>query len=231
MTAARDAYFGRAAAQRPEAAADGTRKRLLVRAAIATAMMALLLAGLELFDDDGDRPSDPAPVPLTDAGPTTSAPSGEAQREAPVVSAVDDAPAAAGTIVAAPTETGAPAATGGDAVPLVAASVNEAAPVAPEPASPPPEAAEAQPPAPPPTPAAADAPALGPGYIVQLGVFAAPANAESLRNELAAQGYPAHVQSRVVLGPFADLKAAKRAEERLRRERKLGGIIVAPRKP
>ena len=230
MTAARDAYFGRAAAQLPEAAADGTRKRLLVRAAVATAMMALLLAGLELFD--GDRPSDPAPVPLTDAGPTTSAaPSGDAAREAPAVPAVADAPAAAGTIVAATPETGAPAAAVGDAVPLVAASVNEAAPVAPEPASPPPEAAEAQPPAPPPTPAAADVPALGPGYIVQLGVFAAPANAESLRNELAAQGYPAHVQSRVVLGPFADLKAAKRAEERLRRERKLGGIIVAPRKP
>jgi len=81
-------------------------------------------------------------------------------------------------------------------------------------------------------PAAADsARALARGYIVQLGVFADPGNADSLSRELAAQGYPARLQSRVVLGPFPDRQAAKAAAESLRRERALDGIIVPPPKP
>ena len=89
------------------------------------------------------------------------------------------------------------------------------------------------------TPSGAPAPAAPPvsasalarGFVVQLGVFSDAANADALSRELSAQGYPAHLQSRVVLGPFADRQAAKAAEERLRRERRLEGIIVSPRKP
>ncbi len=78
---------------------------------------------------------------------------------------------------------------------------------------------------------AASARALAQGYIVQLGVFGDPDNAAILSRELAARGYPAHLQSRVVLGPFPDRQAAKAAAERLRGERKLEGIVVPPRKP
>lgn len=82
-----------------------------------------------------------------------------------------------------------------------------------------------------PAPPSTSARALARGYVVQLGVFGDPDNAAMLGRELAAQGYPAHLQSRVVLGPFPDRQAAKAAAERLRRERKLEGIVVPPRNP
>lgn len=72
---------------------------------------------------------------------------------------------------------------------------------------------------------------LGDGYLIQLGVFGAQANAESLRAELAARGLPAHIESRVVLGPFSSREAAEAAQARLRRDRQAEGLIVPPRKP
>lgn len=71
----------------------------------------------------------------------------------------------------------------------------------------------------------------GPGYMLQLGVFGDPSNADSLRDELDGVGFPAHVQSRVVIGPYPDRKAAQAAHDKLRRERKLEGMIIPPRKP
>jgi DedD protein len=71
----------------------------------------------------------------------------------------------------------------------------------------------------------------GPGYMLQLGVFGDPSNADSLRDELDGVGFPAHVQSRVVIGPYADRKAAQAAHDKLRQERKLEGMIIPPRKP
>lgn len=108
---------------------------------------------------------------------------------------------------------------GGTAAPASGPLVNEKQPAAAVPsaglATPPPGAARA----------------LAQGYIVQLGVFGDPDNAAVLSRELAAQGYPAHLQSRVVLGPFPDRQAAKAAAARLRGERKFEGIVVPPRKP
>jgi DedD protein len=80
-----------------------------------------------------------------------------------------------------------------------------------------------------PRPSVAPAP-LGRGYMVQLGVFSELDNALRLRDELAAQGYPANVQSRVVLGPFSDRQAAASAQARVRGERRIDGVIVPPRK-
>lgn len=74
-------------------------------------------------------------------------------------------------------------------------------------------------------------PPPGPGYMVQLGVFAAPENADRLREDLVAQGFPAHVQSRVVVGPFPDRKSADAAHAKLHRAHQLQGVIVPPRKP
>jgi DedD protein len=146
------------------------------------------------------------------------------------------------------------------AVPVPPAAVPAIAPVETAPPSPaptmmdrPPPVSEAPPPAAaagappavevPPPPSAATVPSpsapsvalppavpLGDGYLIQLGVFGAQANAESLRAELAARGLPAHIESRVVLGPFSSREAAEAAQVRLRRDGKAEGLIVPPRK-
>ncbi len=86
--------------------------------------------------------------------------------------------------------------------------------------------------APPPPPAAAarasSAAALADGYRVQLGVFGDPANADNLQAELAARGMPAHIQSRVVLGPYRSRAEAERAQEQLRKEGAEAGMLIAP---
>lgn len=76
-------------------------------------------------------------------------------------------------------------------------------------------------------PAAALA-AGGAGYRVQLGVFADAGNALKLYEQLAAEGYPASIQSRVVIGPFADRAAAEKARQDLRRAGVGQGVLVAP---
>ena len=97
--------------------------------------------------------------------------------------------------------------------------------------SPPP--VPAMPVCPEPTPAVAErppSPPLGNGYLVQLGVFTAMENADGLRADLSARGFPAHVDGRVVLGPYPTKAAAEAARQRLRREGGPAGIIVPPRK-
>ena len=79
-------------------------------------------------------------------------------------------------------------------------------------------------------PRAAAAPA-GPGYLVQLGVFAAPDNALRVYRQAAAAGQPAHVQSRVVLGPFADRESAERARKRLQAAGAGPGVLIPPQRP
>jgi DedD protein len=69
------------------------------------------------------------------------------------------------------------------------------------------------------------------GPVLQLGVFGAQDNAERLREELARQGFPARVESRVVLGPFPDRAAAEAAQAALKRAGQGGGIVVPPRTP
>lgn len=125
----------------------------------------------------------------------------------PVVAAADSAPADAGKSVAA-----------------------DAAPPPPPPA-PPAEAAAAP---------AADTAAAPPvavpaaplpdGYRLQLGVFGVQQNAHALQAELQARGFPAQVESRVVLGPFADRNALEQARGELRHEFQMEGTVVPPRK-
>lgn len=69
---------------------------------------------------------------------------------------------------------------------------------------------------------------MGPGYLVQLGVFAAPDNALRIYLQATAAGQPAHIQSRVVLGPFADRDAAERARKRLQAAGAGAGVLVSP---
>lgn len=84
--------------------------------------------------------------------------------------------------------------------------------------TPPPEVVEA-----PPKPPLAD------GYMVQLGVFGAMDNAETLRKNVAARNLPVRIESRVVVGPFSDKAEAEAMREQLRRESVAEGIVVPPR--
>ncbi|HEV8645697.1 MAG TPA: SPOR domain-containing protein [Burkholderiales bacterium] len=68
----------------------------------------------------------------------------------------------------------------------------------------------------------------GKAYVVQVGVFMSPANAQALQQQLAKAGLPAHTETRVQLGPFQDRREAETA---LANVKKLGvnAVLVAPR--
>ena len=68
------------------------------------------------------------------------------------------------------------------------------------------------------------------GYRIQLGVFSDPANAIGLAQELTARGLPAGIQSRVVLGPFADRDAAHKAQAVLSAAGVEAGMLLPPLK-
>lgn len=69
----------------------------------------------------------------------------------------------------------------------------------------------------------------GEGYQLQLGVFGDAANALVLYERLSAAGFEARIQSRVVLGPFPDRRAAEQAQATLRRGGEPAGILLPPR--
>jgi DedD protein len=73
-------------------------------------------------------------------------------------------------------------------------------------------------------------PPLADGYLVQLGVFGAMDNAETLRKNVAMRDLPVHIESRVVVGPFSDKAEAEAIREQLRRDGVVEGIVVPPRK-
>ena len=68
----------------------------------------------------------------------------------------------------------------------------------------------------------------GPGYRIQLGVFGDAGNALKLYEQVAALGYEGHIQSRVMVGPFADRAAAEKARQALRRAGVGQGVLVPP---
>lgn len=71
-------------------------------------------------------------------------------------------------------------------------------------------------------------PATGKAYVVQVGVFTSPANAQALQQQLAKAGIPARTETRVQLGPFQDRREAETA---LAKVKKLGvnAVLIAPR--
>ena len=68
----------------------------------------------------------------------------------------------------------------------------------------------------------------GTGYRIQLGVFGDAGNALKLYEQVAIQGFEAQIQSRVVVGPFADRAAAEKARQTLRRAGLGAGVLVLP---
>ena len=59
----------------------------------------------------------------------------------------------------------------------------------------------------------------GKAYMIQVGVFTSPANAQALQIQLHRAGMEAHLETRVQLGPFGDKREADKA---LARAKKLG---------
>jgi cell division protein FtsN len=68
----------------------------------------------------------------------------------------------------------------------------------------------------------------GKAYMVQVGVFTSPANAEALQKQLRRAGINAHLETRVRLGPFKD---KREAEKILARAKKLGinAVLIGSR--
>jgi DedD protein len=73
-----------------------------------------------------------------------------------------------------------------------------------------------------------NAPVSGKAYMIQVGVFTSPANAQALQKQLKRAGIEAHLETRVQLGPFKDKRDAEKA---LVRAKKLGinAVLVSAR--
>jgi DedD protein len=82
----------------------------------------------------------------------------------------------------------------------------------------------------PPPATAAENNALVPGkaYMIQVGVFTSPANAQALQKQLQRAGIESRLETRVQLGPFKDKRDADKA---LARAKKLGinAVLVSAR--
>lgn len=207
------------------------RRAALIRAggALAAALVLLVLGLL-----DRDRPAPPH------AGAATGDPGGVTLRGAPVATFTNPSPfpnpnPPTGAPSLAAGKLGAALVVPGGEATSAAAGVQAGVSTSPAPSCPAPVPAAACPPSPAPVakadgvllPRAAVAPA-GRGYLVQLGVFAAPDNALRVYQQAAAAGQPAHIQSRVVLGPFPDREAAEHARKRLQAAGAGPGVLIPP---
>lgn len=197
------------------AANENIKKKALSRLGIAAAVTAVALGGLWWLDQSGKDASKPAPP-----APIVAAP-------APIVEPVP-APAATDADIAAepheeppvqapppPPQADIPAMTTRPAPTATTTSV-------PEPTAKAPVVAETKP-----ILAEAKAPA-GRGYVVQLGVFTNPANAQDLVERLRKQGIRAYTETRVHVGPFLNQAEAEKARAELRRQG-ISGVVGATR--
>lgn len=151
---------------------------------------------------EGTRPLVRAPAP----GHAAAVPPAQSQAQAPAPVAPQKP--AQQAVPQAPAAPAAPA-------PAVVTARPETAPQPLAPAAKAPAAPAS--PAVPSTPVAPAAPAEGQaGYALQVGVFATPAQAAALQARLSAEGIPSRLETRVVVGPFADRRDALAAQARLR---------------
>lgn len=72
------------------------------------------------------------------------------------------------------------------------------------------------------------APPSGKGFMVQLGVFSEPGNADELAVRVKVWGYMVQQHARVMVGPYHDRKSAQAALQTLQRERKMEGLVIMP---
>lgn len=206
------------------------RRKAVVRLGIAAVVTLLALAALWWLEQSGkEKPKakSAAPSPIVAAPtPTPPAPPEPAEPEALPEEAPPAEPPTAET-PSQPTEPPPPPRPGVLPKPPAAAP---ASPVKNEPVRP----AAVTPRPVPTTPAALPqtvppAPAAKPGdFVVQLGVFSSPVNAQQLVDRLKQQGIRAYTETRVHVGPFLNKAEAEKAQAELKRLG-LSGIVDATR--
>lgn len=186
---------------------EGTdiRRKAAVRLGIAALVTVLALGALWWLDRSGKekpkpKPATPAPIvsapsPTPPATPVEPAPP-EAGREPPVEETPPPPPSPAMT-QPAPAKAAQPAATA-TRRPAAATTPPTSTRQPPEPARP------------------AMAPSNG-GFVVQLGVFSNPKNAQELVDRLAKLGIRAYTETRVHVGPFLNKAEADKAQAELKR--------------
>jgi len=218
------------------AAGPGPRAVLLRRAGIAGAMILALLVGLNWFEREQTQPEHPPmaeappppPLPELPHGappmPTAAAVEEMVAAEAGLAKGSEQASAemTAAPVIVEPdrrVDETPPAVTGS---PRLVLGGDSAAP-AEKPAAPPPPPPVVTPHATKPVPAPAP---MKNAYLVQLGVFSAPGNAQALADKLDALGIPAHIESRVVVGPFKNRAEADAAQKRLKASGLGKGMVV-----
>jgi DedD protein len=204
---------------------DGLKKRALVRLAIAGGVTALALAGLWWLDRQGQEApatTQAPPKPIVHAPPPEPLPPPAEAMEPTAPEAAT--PAEAGAEVAAPAEAPPPPAAQARPAPPPPQVSNEVALPA-RPAQAIPYKSE-----PPPMPAKPEAGPMPPPrageYVVQMGVFSNPDNAQELVRRLKAQGIRAYAETRVHVGPFLNRQEAEKARAEMLR---LGfkGVVTA----
>jgi DedD protein len=221
------------------------KQRAMRRLAVALGLIALAIAGLAVLDRyNGSSPATetrspgteppaiaalPPPKPIAPPPNASDSPAA-ALPPPPPPKVEDDSQIPSRPPVSQPERAPAPASAQKEAAnpekpaPSAPAAKQPATPAAAAPAAP-----AAAPSAAPGTPAAAAvAPPPTPGYVVQLGMFTNVDNAQGLLEHLKAQGVPAYLETRVVVGPFRDKAEADAAQRKLQ----AGGIagVIAQRK-
>ena len=232
----------KASASNPGDDDQALRRRLLVRVAVAGVLVVVLLGGLALFDSLYVRSEkEEPPTRVAAAGSLTPAEPREADR------AIEEKPAEPPE--AAPEAAKPDAGTAEPEVssaPSVAAAKPERRLTVPAQARPAmmrpsePVAAVQKPPSEPPP--ARTATATGPAtasraitaaiesaqrFLIQMGVFSNPGNAEELRAKLELAGLPTQIETRVQVGPFASRHEADLAREKLKLLGMEPGVMVA----
>ena len=176
------------------------------------------------------RPTASAPVHGEAAAPRAAAREAAPVKPAATAQAVPSAPVAPIPMPAPAQRAASPA---GAAAPVAAPGVPSVRPpalAAPVPPSVPQLAAVA-------APAAAQKPAApqpqapvpaetGRGYVLQFGFFSSVASAEELKARLAQAGVPSQIETRLIVGPFADRKDALAAQARLREKGVDVGVLL-----
>jgi DedD protein len=230
----------------PVALKHSLRQRVTIALILIGAVLAALAVVEWLSRLETRRPPERPSRPIVSAPPAAPAPKPAAPEvEAkPEVIAVESGqteatpatdpggegvPEASGGLVKKPPPPAAPSparvssgATPGSATPTPTPAARTAPPaaVSPPPASSRPNAA--------PVPAAAPVAAPAAGFVVQLGVFDSPENAEALRAKLSLSGIQTHTETRLQMGPFKTKAEAERAAASVKA---LGvkGVIVPAR--
>lgn len=63
-------------------------------------------------------------------------------------------------------------------------------------------------------------------YVLQFGFFSSVASAEALKARLAQAGVPSQIETRLIVGPFADRREALAAQARLRKKGVDSGVLL-----